>query len=331
MSAHSVKVIEVSEVRPHENAERLEIVPIGGWQAVVKKGDFRPGDRAVYIQPDYSVPTTRAEFSFLAKDGRARHRLRAVRLRGALSFGLLIPLPSELSDAAVGDDVMEALGVERYQPLVQSGADTLPPERRPNLYAPSFDVESLANFPHVLQTGESVVVTEKIHGANARFVFHEGEMFVGSRTRWLVPDGPHVWRAAFEAHPEIRAWCETHPDVILFGEAFGKVQSLKYGRENSVAFAAFAARHGDAWLAQDALFAGLEAAGVPHAPVLYVGPWQPDAVLPLAELDSAVPGVPAGHMREGLVIVAQDERTDLEIGRVALKHISARYWESKED
>lgn len=326
MSTHAVNVIEISEVRPHENAERLEIVPIGGWQAVVKKGDFKPGDRAIYIQPDYSIPTARPEFAFLAREGRERHRLRAVRLRGVLSFGLLIPLPAELANSAVGANVMEALGIERYVPAVQSGADTLPPEERPNVYAPAFDVESLANFPDVLISGEQVLVTEKIHGANARFLFSEGKFFVGSRTRWIAPDGAHVWRRALDAHPEIRAWCERHAETILFGEVFGNVQSLKYGRENAVSFAAFAALKNDTWISLPVLAETTAAHGVPMAPVLYQGPWDAAAILPMAEADSAVPGAPAGHMREGIVIATSPERRDDAVGRVALKHISARYW-----
>ena len=326
MSTHAVKIIEVEAVLPHDNAERLEVVPVGGWQAVVKKGDFRPGDKAIYIEPDYSIPTARPEFAFLARDGRERHRLRAVRLRGVLSFGLLIPVPADLADEPVGANVMEALGIERYEAAVQSGADALPPEKRPALYTPSFDVESLANFPHLLDPGEEVIVTEKIHGANARFVFHNGEFCVGSRTRWIVPDAAHVWRRAVDAHPEIRAWCEAHPDAILFGEVFGNVQSLKYGRENSVAFAGFAAMRGDAFFDQEALFASLAGFGVPTAPLLYAGPWEPDVVLPLAEADTSVPGAPAGHMREGIVIVPRQERRNITIGRVAFKHISARYW-----
>lgn len=331
MSTHAVNIIEISEVRAHDNAERLEIVPIGGWQAVVKKGDFKPGDRAVYIQPDFSIPTARPEFAFLAREGRERHRLRAVRLRGALSFGLLIPVPADVADEPIGANVMEALGIERYEPLVQSGADALLPEDRPTIYAPSFDVESLQNFPDVLQPGEPVVVTEKIHGANARFLFTEGKFFVGSRTRWLKPDGGHVWRAAFEAHPEIRSWCETHEGTILFGEAYGKVQSLKYGRENAVAFAAFGALKHDNWISLPVLRETLAAHGVPMAPTLYEGPWEPSVILPLAELDSAVAGAPAGHMREGIVITAFPERRDEAVGRVALKHISARYWTGDAD
>ena len=82
MSTHSVNIIEIGEVLPHDNAERLEIVPVGGWRAVVKKGQFTRGDRAVYIEPDYTVPTTHPDFAFLAREGRDRHRFKAVRLRG---------------------------------------------------------------------------------------------------------------------------------------------------------------------------------------------------------------------------------------------------------
>lgn len=51
-----------------------------------------------------------------------------------------------------------------------------------------------------------------------------------------------------------------------------------------------------------------------------------EGMLTLAEDDSRVEGAPAGHMMEGIVIVPVKERRDERIGRVALKHISARYW-----
>ena len=169
MSSHSVNVIEITDIRPHENAERLEIVPVGGWQAVVRKGQFKVGDRAIYIQPDYIVPTARQEFSFLAKEGRDRHRLRAVRLRGALSFGLLIPVPEIVADADVGDCVMDRLEIARYEPPVKSfrgGGDDheLPETEWPSVYAPKFDIESIQNFLDAFQPGEPVIVTEKLHG-----------------------------------------------------------------------------------------------------------------------------------------------------------------------
>jgi RNA ligase (TIGR02306 family) len=325
VSTHSVNIIEISEVHRHENADRLEIIPVGGWQAVVKAGQFKAGDRAVYIEPDYTVPTARPEFAFLAKEGRERHRLKAVRLRGALSFGLLIPVPDELADLNVGDNVMERLGIERYEPPVKlAGSDELPENEWPQAYAPKFDVEPLNKFPAIFQEGEVVVVTEKIHGANARYLWSNGAFYIGSRTRWLKPDVEHAWKKAADGEPRIKTWCREHLDTVLYGEIYGPVQSLKYGSPNAVKFAAFAANHKGAWIDTVAL----HEYDIPLVPRFYIGPWDPGAILPFAEHDSLVRGAEAGHICEGIVIVPQIERRDVELGRVALKHISTRYWES---
>lgn len=326
MSTHSINVVEINEVRPHGNAERLEIIPVGGWQAVVKKGQFKPGDKAVYIEPDYTVPTARAEFSFLAKDGKDRHRLKAVRLRGELSFGLLIPLPEDLADRRPGDDVMADLAIERYEPPVKlARSDELPHDQHPKVYWSKFDVESIKRYPAIFQDGEPVIVTEKIHGANARYLWHDGIFFMGSRTQWLKPDAGHPWKLATDSDGRIQAWCQAHPGVVLYGEIFGSVQSLRYGcKPGHISFAAFAALEAGNWIDTAAL---LDDKALPTVPELYRGPFSSE-VFALAEQDSAIDGAEVGHMREGIVIVPAKERRDPTIGRVALKHISNRYWES---
>jgi RNA ligase (TIGR02306 family) len=329
MSTHSVKIIEIEQVLPHANAERLEVIPVGGWQAVVKKGQFVPGARAVYIEPDYSVPTSRPEFSFLAKPGKERHRLKAVRLRGELSYGLLIPVPGDVAREPIGANVMEALDIIRWEPEVKlTMADELPQDQWPATFAPKFDVESYEKFPHVIEDGEVVVVTEKVHGANARYTVVNGVFHQGSRQRWLIPDGGHIWARAANINPGIRAWLEAHPGVVLYGEVYGNVQSLTYGLgKGEVKFIAFAAVDHGKWMDQTALFESLQAAGVECCPVLYVGPFAHATIKGLAEADSKVATV-AGHMMEGVVIVPETERFHGSIGRVAVKQISNRYWES---
>jgi RNA ligase (TIGR02306 family) len=91
MSEHEAKVIKVSEIRKHENADSLEIAQIGGWTCCVRIGDFKVGDLAVFIEPDTLVPVDQSEFSFLAADAKeGKVRIKAKRLRGVPSFGLLI-------------------------------------------------------------------------------------------------------------------------------------------------------------------------------------------------------------------------------------------------
>ena len=174
----------------------------------------------------------------------------------------------------------------------------------------------------LIADGEPVLVTEKIHGANARYLFDGGTFYMGSRTRWLRPDASHQWRRAADADARIEAWCRAHPGVVLYGEVYGPVQSLKYGGQ--LAFAAFAASDKGEWIDTITL---LDDPSLPTVPLLYRGAYSP-SVLALAENDSTVPGANAGHMREGIVIVPERERRDERIGRVALKYISNRYWES---
>jgi len=331
MSTHAVNIVEIGDVLPHPNASRLEIVPIGQWQAIVKKGEFKKGDRAVYIEPDYMVPTDRPEFSFLAKANRDKHRLKAVRLRGELSFGLLIPVPAELAERSVGDNVMEELDIQRWEPVVKiTMADEMPQEMYPSTFAPKFDIESLERFPHVIAEGEQVFVTEKIHGANARYTMIDGIFYMGSRNRWLYPDGNHVWARAIENIPGVKEWCKNNERAVLYGEAFGDVQSLKYGRKKGeITFAGFAACSGGLWMDQEYLFQQLSEYDVPHVPILHQGSLDIETIKTLAEQDSVV-STEAGHMMEGVVICPQRERWHASVGRVALKHISNRYWLSND-
>jgi hypothetical protein len=55
---HRANLIRVGDILPHTNADTLELILIEGYQVVVKKGEFKTGDLAVYIQPDSVVPVT---------------------------------------------------------------------------------------------------------------------------------------------------------------------------------------------------------------------------------------------------------------------------------
>ena len=72
-----------------------------GWWVVVKKGEFRPGERVVYCEID-SLLLERPEFEFLRKScgrrailgqggvvlQRGGFRIKTVRLRGQVSQGI---------------------------------------------------------------------------------------------------------------------------------------------------------------------------------------------------------------------------------------------------
>jgi RNA ligase (TIGR02306 family) len=334
MSTHAVSIVEIPEILPHDNADRLGIVHIGGWNCVVAKNQFKAGDRAVYVEPDYVVQTGRPEFAFLAKEGRTEHRMKAIRLRGQLSFGLLIPVPAEISDLPTGENVMERLGIRRYEPPVKNmnpGVDdTLPQNEWPQVYASKFDLEDLRKHEHLFQPGDQVYVTEKLHGGNGKIVWHNDRLYIGSRTRWLQTGIRSLWTRAMlesEQAPRLLALCQAHPDVIFYGEVFGPVQELRYGLKEPE-FAIFAACLRGEWCSSEWLFAQLGGYDVLEVPALFMGAYDRDKIAALAEGDTSINSAPKGHMMEGVVIVAEPPKRDPNIGRVALKLISNRYWES---
>ena len=317
MSTHKVEVVRVGEITKHPNADSLGLVQIWGFTAIVRLGDFQPGDLAVYIEPDYVVPEG-GPFAFLGD----KRRIKAKRLRGTWSQGLLIHAPE---GAAVGDDLMEQLGITRYEPPMQFGTDS--DAERPCAalaYTPKFDVESLRRYLDVFAAGEPVVVTEKIHGASAKYAFCEDRMWCGSRTQWKREEGKSIWWRALVLAPWVETWCRANEDRVLYGEVFGQVQDLKYGAENGeVFFRAFDVLEGNRWLDSATFRAALPDPLWQAAPVVYEGGFDFAALQELSRGDSRI----AAHLMEGIVVRPFVERTHPEIGRVCLKLVSDRYLE----
>lgn len=369
-SNHQVNIVRLPAPRVHTNADTLELFDIGGYQVVVKKGQFKEGDLAVYIQPDSVVPQTEP-FKFIWEnyvglDGTVPEKRRRITVRAfrkEWSEGLLMPLTdfnvSEFNGGSFvsfreGDDVSDIIGITHYDPDAgreSTVADTAhsPRRRYPKtlrgwfwfvLYKlglagrsaqknlalevafnfPVYDVEAYKNFKNVLQPGDRVHVTEKIHGSNARFVFVEGVMYAGSRTQWKQR-GDNVWWKAVEQHPEIEQWCIANEGHVLYGEVVPtQRQGFDYGYGNGrVGFFAFDVLMPDGtWAWPGNVGFGL------CVPVVTVGAFD-ESMLALADGQTLVPG--AKHIREGIVIRALDRERVARLGRVHLKVVSNKFLE----
>jgi len=333
MSTHDIDIIEIGEIFPHPDPEvtKMELTHIGGWQCCVGKGDFKKGDKAVYIPPDFLVQTDHPSFTFLKREGKSQERIRVKRLRGAISQGLIIPVPNELAHFPVGTNVIEQLGIERYEPPLPKSTSGDFIGAPSGLYCPKFDVENWQRYNTIFAINELVHVTEKLHGASSRYTFAknaDGEefQFCGTRINWMKEDDTNIWWMAFNQCPAIGEWCRAHPEQIIYGEIFGQVQGLKYGaKKNDIFFAAFGILNKTTWLDFDDARNSAGGYTVPCVPLLYSGPFDIEKIKELAEGDSSWPR--ANHMREGVVILPDKERTNPEIGRVQLKIVSNRYLE----
>jgi RNA ligase (TIGR02306 family) len=316
-STHKVEVVPVV-LESHPNADTLSIVKVfGGYTVCVRTADWEGKTLGAYIPPDSIVDSSRPEFAFLA----GHERIKVKKLRGIVSMGLMIPAPE---GARAGDDVAEHFNVTHYEPPepLIAGGDVV---MAPNGFHPNYDVDSLRRYAHLFTEGEPVWITEKIHGANARFCCVDGQMFAGSRTTWKKYDRNNLWWKCLEQYPEVVAFCQLNPDVTVYGEVYGAVQSLKYGtKAGELRLAVFDLLRGTQWIDPNA--------ALTIAPEL---PWVPrlskshsfsiESVLALAEGKSLIPG--ADHIREGIVVKPITERTDPEIGRVCLKVVSNAYLE----
>jgi len=324
MSTHKVEVVCLEKIDPHPNADRMELTQVWGYSCCIGKGQFKVGGLAAYIEPDNLLDVTVPEFSFLAPKAKpdkheGKVRIKVARLRGMLSQGLVIPARPHWK---LGDNVMDELKVVHYEPPIpmSTGGEA---EKAPPGYRPYYDVEGFYRYRHVFKVGEPVVATEKIHGANARYCWSEDRMRCASHTEWKKEDEKNLWWQALRACPWIEEFCKAHPDITLYGEAYGQVQKFKYGVKSGSRFKAFDLLRGNQWIPhQEAREIGKNLEWVP---IVYEGPFVEDALKTLAEGRSLMPG--ADHIREGIVVKPMVERTDPEVGRVQLKIVSNTYLE----
>ena len=106
-----IEVIE--ELREIPEADKIEVAKILGWECVVKKNDFKVGDKVIYVECD-SVMPDKPEFEFLRD---RKFRVRTIKLRGTLSQGLVLPL-------SVLDNYLEVpAGIEKIKKALSSGDD----------------------------------------------------------------------------------------------------------------------------------------------------------------------------------------------------------------
>ena len=329
-------------IEPHPNADRLELAAVGGFRCVVGKGSFADGDLAAYVPegavcPDWLI----AELGLEGKlAGSRKNRVKAVKLRGALSQGLVYPVrDGRVRGRAVaeGDDVTELLELVKYEPPIPIAMQG--EVRAVHGATLHYDIENVKKYPDELREGEPVVVTEKLHGTWCCLGWHPDHGAIvtskgmSDRGMALILNEENVknlyvrtWRAheaAFETARGRLAGAD-QPFYVL-GEVYGRgVQDLHYGEPNP-AFRVFDAYVGEPrqgrYLAPEEMETALGDL-FPLVPVLYRGPFS--AAVLNGQTDGAT-ALGGKHLREGVVVRPAAERESAEFGRVILKSVSGDY------
>ena len=328
-------------VEAHPNADRLELAAVGGFRCVIAKGSFTDGDLAAYIPegsvcPDWLIADLGLEGKLA---GKAKNRVKAVKLRGALSQGLVYPVrDGRIRGRAVaeGDVVTELLELVKYEPPIPIAMQgEVRPVHGATLH---YDIENVKKYPDELQEGEPVVITEKLHGSWCCLGWHPDHGTIvtskGMSDRGLAlllneanQKNLYVrtWRAFEEPFETARARLagEGQPFYVL-GEVYGRgVQDLHYGEPNP-AFRVFDAYVGEPGRGRYLPPDEVESLGdlFPLVPALYRGPFSAAVMLEHTDGSTALGGK---HVREGVVVRPAAERESAEFGRVILKSVSGDY------
>ncbi|MFF1545721.1 RNA ligase (ATP) [Streptomyces sp. NPDC058291] len=337
---------EVLTVHEHPNADALELAQVGLYRAVVAKGAYRTGEAALYIPEQSVLPAALVEELGLTGRlaGSASDRVKAVRLRGELSQGIVCR-PEALAGvdlaraAAEGTDFAERLGIVKWVPPVPPtmNGDV---EAAPDLL-PWVDIENIQRYPGIFEPGEPVVVTEKLHGSACLLTYAADEKRVyvsskgfGAKSLALTEDPRNLYWRAVRGHgvPEAAARLADRLGarrIGVFGEVYGAgVQDLTYGadgRRDTLGYAVFdvcADLDGTVrWLDAAQLLAG----ELPLVPRLFEGPYDSERILEIATGRETVSGRGL-HLREGVVIRPAVERhSPVTGGRAIAKAVSGAY------
>lgn len=82
-------VVMIDDITPIKGYDRVELAHVGGWTVVVGKGEFKPGDPAIYFEIDSQLPEVEpfTNMEFLAKK---HYKVKTQKMCRSLSQGLLM-------------------------------------------------------------------------------------------------------------------------------------------------------------------------------------------------------------------------------------------------
>lgn len=343
MERKLVSVQRVVSIHPIEGADAIEAVQINGWQCVAKKGEFRVGDLGVYLEID-TIPPDIPNFQFLwTPRGQApgsvvrpeKYRIRTMRLRGALSQGLLMPLATLglPGDLAEGTDLTETLGATKYEPPLPTGMGEAraPFPRR----VPKTDEIRVQSMPAVLDElrGLPYVITLKMDGTSSTFLIDpDDDSFHACGRNWSIQPGDNCyWAVASSLDLEKRL--RAAGPYAIQGEICGPgVQKNPLGLKRLSLFL-FSAWDLEAhrFLSDGELRALAARLGVEAVAIVEQGEsFSHDQASLLALAEGKYPGT--NNEREGIVIRPLQERFSPTLnGRLSFKAISNRYLLNERD
>ena len=191
---HTGYIVEVKDLRPHNNADKLQLATFFG-ETVIVGLDTKIGDIGIYFPCDLQLSEEYCDVNDLCRkradgtDGRGylerdKRNIKAISLRGEKSYGLYAPLTSlepfgDITQLRVGDTIDVFNGHEickKYIPRsnIRGGRYSEGNKTRKHkvpvapLFAEHVDTEQLAYNLDAFRCGDEIEITLKMHGTSQR-------------------------------------------------------------------------------------------------------------------------------------------------------------------
>jgi len=240
MERKLASIKQITNIRPIEGADMIELATVGGWNVVVAKDvNYKVGDKVIYCEIDSFLPISE-EFEFLRKSSYKKmgdqegFRLKTIKLRGQVSQGLILPMSvlpitqfATASDLTEGMDVTTMLGIVKYEPPIPAELAGKVKGPFPS-FIPKTDEERIQNLTKEYeewkyQSKHQFYVTEKLDGSSATYYVKDGEFGVCSRNLELLEtEGNTFWKVARELDLENKMK-SIGKNISLQGELIGEV------------------------------------------------------------------------------------------------------------
>lgn len=339
MTEWNPQVIKIGEIYKVPNSDFLyQTTVLGGYVVIFKENQFKTGDLASYIPVDTVCPNSKY-FEFLGD----KKRIKAKKLRGVFSLGLLIEAPPNMME---GDFVIDYFNLTKY--VYEEEQEALGHLRGNSSHHPKgwnipyYELKALRQYHKALVPGEEVILTEKIEGCNIAVGYDlENNFWVKSRNIYLKEDEYNLsnnmyWKTV--TNYDLKNRLTSMPGYIFFFELYGQVKKFTYDCfiKNNIIYPKL--RLFDIWDIKNMKYlnwSSLEEISkmlkLETVPVLYRGPWTPNYIenniqkndlWKFAEGKSTI----GDCVREGFVLKTPSERFDNHFNRIALKHKGEDYY-----
>lgn len=213
----------ITEILPIEGADRIELARIQGWQSVIRKNDYKVGDKVIFVPIDTVL--TPAEWNkhlWDKNDPTKPIRVKTVRLRGVVSQGLIFPsslvsaneILDHMDDPDEDVSIAGLLGITKYEKPIPAHLAGQVAGDFPTKFLSKTDEDNLKSNIEVLEElrGCSCVVsTVKLDGTSATYIKEsDGTFRVCSRNLELKDTESNVhWQMARKYNLREKMICGT--------------------------------------------------------------------------------------------------------------------------